>query len=481
MQRKRFELNMVVWGAVYTDLFLQVTLPSLLAPDNLPLLAANGECSFSIFTREHDAAAMSRHPAFAELTSLMPVTCIDIGQQLSEQSAWFIMTTCHNRAISDARAHDAYSVFIIPDHVYSDGSFKTVLEKVAAGYKGVLVLQIAANREAFVAEFLADRPDGNGMARSLPPRDLLKRWRRHRHPGSDFYFWDSRHFTNESSCILGWQGAGEAFVVRSAQFTPLMLYPETDFLLPTDGNTIYTLDTVLATHLIKDQSDVYIVDDSDNGIQVDMRPLDEGYAVTFDRPNIPMIACHLRWFRQHGNGNATYMDREVWFHTEDFGADHALTRQHYADQYALVKKLANAETSEQFVARLRDYLAVKINGRQVAVAGSGFFAEITTEFMRQAGFDTVTIPDTTSLGSNHYLLIAGELGNPEAVFFRLSVKGLQHDDDFMLTPFVYRQFRQMVPCRSSWKSWYHDYFLVARENGLSWTLRVIRSKLRKRL
>ena len=477
MSNIRFELNMIVWGEAYTNLFLKVTLPTLLAAGNLPALAKFGKSRLTIYTHKRDEAAMTKCDAFRYLSTFVDIEFVDIEQEQSQQNTWFTMTTCHNRAISKARKNNAFAVFIIPDHVYSHNSFETAINAIKQGFKGVLVLQLPAIRDSFLEELLPTYCNAGLPDISISPDNLLKLWNRHKHPGSDFFLWNSRHFPNDSPCLLGWPTGNISFVVRSSQFTPLVLLPETDFQLPTNGPSVYTLDTVLAKKLIRDQSNVYIVQDSDHGVQIDMRPLSQNYAVSFDRPNIPMIACHLNWFRDHGNGNLEYMERPLFYHYAEDKTDHSKIDEANAI-YNKIKQLASFDTAEQFKEKLTAYFRSLVLDRSIAVLGSGYIADITHRFAGIMGFRSRVIQKIGELQTNEYLFLADEPARLETVFFQLTVMALQHELDFMVTPLAYRQFRQLFPAPISFGRFYHDYYLEMKKNDIQWTFKVILNKLR---
>ena len=473
----KFYLNMIVWGEAYTNLFLKVTLPTLLAAGNLPALSKFGRCCFTIYTHKSDESTMMSCDAFRYLSTIVDIEFVDIEQEQSRQNTWFTMTTCHNRAIANARKNSAFAVFIIPDHVYSHNSFETAINAIKQGYKGVLVLQLPAIRDSFLEELLPTYCNAGLPDISISPDNLLELWHRHKHPGSDFFLWNSRHFPNDSPCLLGWQTGNNSFVIRSSQFTPLMLLPETDFQLPTDGPSVYTLDTVLAKKLILNQSEVYIVQDSDQGIQIDMRPLSQDYTVSFDRPNIPMIACHLNWFSDHGNGNLEYMERPLFYHYAEGKTDHRKIDEANAI-YNMIKQLASFDTAEQFKEKLAAYFWDLVQDRSVAILGNGYLADITHRFVGIMGFRSRVILKIEELQTNEYLFLADEPARLETVFFQLSVNALKHELDFMVTPLAYRQFRQMFPAPLSFSRFYHDYYLEMKKNGIQWTLKVILNKLR---
>jgi hypothetical protein len=473
--KKKFDLVLTVWGGLYTDMFLKVCLPSLLAPGNLPAFGADAECRFKIYTRSSDETVMRQDKTFAKLASLMPVDFIIIDKELETQNSWFIMTTCQNATIRDVRAKSAYLIFIIPDLVYSDGSFRLLIDLVEKGYKGILVFQLGAIRDAFVETYLSQYYDPVERRAAIPPQKLIELWRKHQHPTSNFFLWDSRHYPNDLTSLFGWKAEDGTFIVRSTQFTPLLLYPETDYLLPTD----LTVDSVLAKNMVKDPSTVYIIRDSREAVQVEMRPMTEGYVVPFDRPNVPMIARHLNWFRRHGNGNTDYLEEEVWFYSNEHAATKKISSDHSSAIYRTIKDMSEFSSLDQFTAKVKKYFESCINGRPIVILGKGYIADITSAFLRNMGFECRFTQKVNDLDGNEFVFLAKTTSEMELIFTHLEIRGLRYEQDFQITPLAYRHFRKLVHSSHSWQRYYYDYYLPARKNGIKWTMQVLWRKFVK--
>lgn len=420
---------------------------------------------------------MRKDETFAVLASLMPVDFMIIDEMIESKSAWVSMTTCHNEAIKEAREGSAFLVFIIPDFVYSDGSFRKLVELADKGYKGVLVFQLGAIRDAFIETYLSSYYDPAGRRAVIPPQDLIELWRKHQHPTSNFFLWDSRHYPNDLTSLFGWKDNNGSFVVRSSQFTPFFLYPETDYLLPVSGTVSETLDTVLAKNIIKDPSTVYIICDSREAVQVEMRPMTEGYVVPFDRPNLPMIACHLNWFQRHGNGNADYLEKEVWFYPKATDLPKEGLSEYSSSIYRNIKDMADFSTVDQFTSKVNKYFRGLINDRRIMVLGKGYIADITNDYLRNSGFDCSVGRSVNELKGNEFVFLAAGMSEMEMFFTHLEIRGLQYELDFLITPFIYRHFRKLLQPPYSWRRYYFDYYLALKKNGARWTLMLLWRKL----
>jgi hypothetical protein len=59
-----------VWGGHFVRTFLEYSLPTMLAPGNIPAIAQRLPCKFIILTSEEDRAYVSVHSSFRRLSSI---------------------------------------------------------------------------------------------------------------------------------------------------------------------------------------------------------------------------------------------------------------------------------------------------------------------------------------------------------------------------------------------------------------------------
>src|SRR3974377_1332186 len=60
---KAIQLLLPVWGKGFISQFLQVSLPTLLAPGNLPSITKSLPCRFIFLTSSEDMVDLANHPA----------------------------------------------------------------------------------------------------------------------------------------------------------------------------------------------------------------------------------------------------------------------------------------------------------------------------------------------------------------------------------------------------------------------------------
>src|SRR5262245_40464347 len=166
------EVLVPVWGERYTRDFLDLGLPSLLAPGNLPALSTLGRCTFVLLAPAQDAAVIEGSPLWALVTACCTVRVVPIDDLVSDASST-VLTLAYALAfrMAGARALDTCFVQLVADYVVADGSLHAVVERVIAGASGVLAGNFQVARELAAAS-LHQRKNHAGVL-AIDPRSLV--------------------------------------------------------------------------------------------------------------------------------------------------------------------------------------------------------------------------------------------------------------------------------------------------------------------
>ena len=98
------ECLLPVWGQRYVRQFLEVGLPTLLAPGNLPALAATLPTRFVILTRLDDDDYIRRHVAFRRLSAVCDTEIRFIDHLVTGSNYSTTITLAYTEAIRAAGA-----------------------------------------------------------------------------------------------------------------------------------------------------------------------------------------------------------------------------------------------------------------------------------------------------------------------------------------------------------------------------------------
>jgi hypothetical protein len=170
---KAIQLLVPVWGTPFISQFLRVSLPTLLAPGNLPALAKSLPCKLVFLTSSDDAADLRDHAAVHFLRSVCDVEIRTIDDLITGDNYSTTITLAYARAVRAAgdAMLDTCFFFMISDYIMADGSLANVLAKMKAGYSGVVagnfqVVEESA-QESFFKAFDSGRPQMVVHARKL--------------------------------------------------------------------------------------------------------------------------------------------------------------------------------------------------------------------------------------------------------------------------------------------------------------------------
>lgn len=206
------------WGQGYVDELLSLTLPALLAPGNLPYVAARVPAEIVLLTEERFFAQVDVHPTTARLRQHCPVRLLALDDLIaaSKDGYGMALTYVLHRSFCDlgAAMTDAWQIFLNADFILADGSLRTVLGHLQRGERIV-----AAPSYCVVAgevkPLLRDRVEERGGILAMNPREMARLALRHRHNTirgkslnqSEFhiYFMDQFYWLFDEDTLLGRQ------------------------------------------------------------------------------------------------------------------------------------------------------------------------------------------------------------------------------------------------------------------------------------
>lgn len=135
MNKKELLLVTPVWGKIYIDNFCFFCLRSLFADKNIPALSVNKRLIFFIYTTSEDERYFKEKTEYELLIKYADVKFIYLeDNSLLDGSMYAQMTNCHNHSLVRARQMSVeYVLFVMPDQLFSNGSFSYIEEVMDAG------------------------------------------------------------------------------------------------------------------------------------------------------------------------------------------------------------------------------------------------------------------------------------------------------------------------------------------------------------
>ncbi len=242
-----------VWGKEYTRTFLEVTLPTLLAPGNIPAVPNLADCVYRIYTTPADEAVIRNSASYSKLRELLRVNFVQI--QLHDDDKYVTSSECYRDALRDASSARSAAVFLIPDMVLADGGIRSIVALLTSGIRAVLVMGLRAFKDSIIPEVQSTFAR-NGCI-NVPPRELVRLGMRHLHSIMRIHLYEGDTPTFNPSLVC-WQVADQGFLVHTFHLHPVAVFP--------DGRAASfsgTIDDDLIETAGFNEKEVYVVTDSD--------------------------------------------------------------------------------------------------------------------------------------------------------------------------------------------------------------------------
>ena len=223
------------WGPRYRDYFVDLCLPALLAPENLPLLRAADDHRFLIATTAADWAAIQRLPIMEKLRSYATPTWLEIADPGQETGAGttnaiLYQNVCQRMLVERAFADRAFGILLWPDVLVSAGTVASLRKHAQSGTQLVLCAALRQTMESVLAELAntgilppGSRPSVTGQPIVLMPRALASIAVRHLHAEVSIY----EHGTPDTPYVSPfkfWRIPGQdGIILRSFFAVPLLM------------------------------------------------------------------------------------------------------------------------------------------------------------------------------------------------------------------------------------------------------------------
>jgi hypothetical protein len=289
-----FNFMVAFWGKRYRDYFVDLCLPSLLAPNNLPLLRADDGHRYLIATTWEDWEAIRSLPVFAEASKYLTPTLIEIPERDEEATGdtkfdRYVATIqrqerCFRMLLETAHRNRSYGNLISPDMMASDHLVSSLIRAAEQGYQLVLRPALRQVEEDVLAELATKgvlRVDAasslTGRALIMTPRMVADLGMRHLHPEILAF---STEAPNQQPLppFLLWPMQQRGFILHTFFAVPIMI----DFTAVPDNHTDCmqhgTFEEVYIKTNFAAGGRAYVIQDSDDCGFLSLTPKDVNWA-----------------------------------------------------------------------------------------------------------------------------------------------------------------------------------------------------------
>jgi hypothetical protein len=312
---KEVRVLLPVWGYNFVRQFLEWSLPTLLAPGNLPALSARLPTQFILLTSIDDESYIREHAAIKRLSSICKVDLRLIDHLITDGNYSTTITLAYAeavRAAGDAML-DTCFFFLVSDYLIADGSLGNALDRVMKGASGVVAGNFQVSLED-ATPWLEEKLLLSRHTLALQPREMMQWALNNLHPQVLANTVNIPFNHNSHTNRLFWRVNGNTMIGRFYLMHMLCIRPElTDFTIGSSCDYSFIPEMCPS-------GNVEAIVDSDQYLVIETHPRNHEINFLQRGPQTPRhLARSLsEWTTAIHRGNA---DHTIVFHAKDVPQD----------------------------------------------------------------------------------------------------------------------------------------------------------------
>jgi hypothetical protein len=290
------------WGERYRDYFVDLFLPSMLAPSNLRLMRVEDGHRFYIATPREDWEATAALPIIQRLSRHAQPHWIEIDarpeeETVGDEGARYAavlrhMKLCQRKVLEAGYDRSAYGSLHFPDTIISDGMVASLLGLARAGCQLVLCPALRQTEEDVLADLQSaglwsrrHRPSMTTNELSLAPRQAAALAVRHLHPEMEVFEQGAQGQPSLPPFRFWRMPRGGGIVLQTQFIIPVLM----DYaIVPCDHTRCLddeAIENVYVSVNFKKCRAVHVVRDSDEFVMLSLTPrsVDHSMRVAVDR------------------------------------------------------------------------------------------------------------------------------------------------------------------------------------------------------
>jgi hypothetical protein len=313
-------IAVVVWGDTYIRQFLDYSIPSLLAPNNLPNLKNKESFELLIWTSEVDVKNLESTPEIAEIERHVRVKIRSFPSYLflggKREDRYWRMSSLHRGIIEYCEDQRAGILFLPSDAIWSDGSLSNIEKIIDQGKKVIVMCSLRVDDDSTLkslepyTEKARSGRDGKVKKICISSRDLMQVTLDNMHGETKSRFINSQRFTFAPAHIY-WDLGGKGLLVRAVHLHPVYIRPDN---YVTDFET--TFDADFLNKAVPDSNDYYLCEDSDDMFFVDLTNPKDLATVPLE-PRTAALSEIAPWMAKHASKtHRLFLNTPIWMHTQ---------------------------------------------------------------------------------------------------------------------------------------------------------------------
>ncbi|MBI4767547.1 MAG: hypothetical protein HY787_23625 [Deltaproteobacteria bacterium] len=297
-----------VWGQSYLETFLNISLPTQLAPQNIPLLASDHDLIYRIYTRPQDVPRLENSSVIARLAKQVKTEIIGTREiNFNASNHYDPFSACYRLGMQRAEQEKAAALFLTADQVWANGALSGIIKRGDEGFRSVMISGPRINQETFIPELIKQFAGQEVI--TISPREAVALAMNHLHPWDRSLFWAADHL-GRSASFMYWHVPNEGLLMRCFHLHPILVNPLNGF--PRLHRTIDGSDFV--RRACPNINHLHVIEDSDEVMYFSIAPASQS-AEWIDRPkqNWQQVVF---WARSMGltKHNLFYLQKKIRLH-----------------------------------------------------------------------------------------------------------------------------------------------------------------------
>lgn len=174
---------LALWGKSYIETFCDISLRSLLAEGNIPALAKEYSCIFTLLTTREDIAGFEKQPLFPRLREHCEIRYVDIRDIIFHGNHSATLTVALERGMREMGKAmlNTYFIYLVADYLFASQSLSGLLPYLRKGVSAITAGNYQVVEEEVLDELKHFIDPATG-AINIPNRELVGWSLRHLHP-----------------------------------------------------------------------------------------------------------------------------------------------------------------------------------------------------------------------------------------------------------------------------------------------------------
>ncbi|MCK6449873.1 MAG: hypothetical protein L6R19_03275 [Alphaproteobacteria bacterium] len=174
--KEKARLIIPFWGAAYLEKMVNITIPALLAPGNLPAMAESFDVEVVLVTERALRPELVKSRAYANLRKICAIDIRFLDDLVTGVPGDYgvVLSYALYRGFTDLgeRMLDTFLMFLNADFIIADGSYRTLARLMKEGHRVIHAPSFRANQED-VMPVLRSRLEPESTTLAMPPREMV--------------------------------------------------------------------------------------------------------------------------------------------------------------------------------------------------------------------------------------------------------------------------------------------------------------------